>query len=467
MSECSICYDAVIDFPAPEATGSYRSSCGHLFHPKCIAKWHIRQDESTCPMCRKVAVELEDCAVSPESDSEEEDDEEEEEVHIHGGEIGLSRAGLEFILRQAGGVGMTAGVEAEIGFNEYGEATITRYEIERILREQGGTSLSDAQWTQLTSVYPPAEYNDDDDEEVVAGAVAMVAAVPQLTFAPSADEEADPTQRARALLANPEPPASVVTPEDREAWALVLDSARATIARHAASLLAPDYAEAWDLVVDSAHATIARHATAASPLVRAAAAGASWLGLGGRWRWLTPYQYRQHPCPLELFAARDIPPTYGVAMSVGCDICKTDVMRTAFYHCFECQFDVCAECFMPDAEEAVHAPGPFDIEESPRFTLRRADIESLLQTHGSTATMEEFFNEEDGEEETLVITMTLESLNNRFASLGATPVTFMEATIAVSTIHRETLHITSFPDGTHDVMVRQRVIINPEDEPEL
>jgi hypothetical protein len=444
MSECSICYDAVIDFPAPEATGSYRSSCGHLFHPKCIAKWHIRQDESTCPMCRKVAVELEDCAVSPESDSEEEDDEEEEEVHIHGGEIRLSRAGLEFILRQAGGVGMTAGVEAEIGFNEYGEATITRYEIERILREQGGTSLSDAQWTQLTSVYPPAEYNDDDDEEVVAGAVAMVAAVPQLTFAPSADEEADPTQRARALLANPEPPASIVTPEDREAWALVLDSARATIARHAAA--AADAADAADA---------------------AAAAGASWVGLGGRWRWLTPYQYRQHPCPLELFAARDIPPTYGVAMSVGCDICKKDVMRTAFYHCFECQFDVCAECFMPDAEEAVHAPGPFDIEESPRFTLRRADIESLLQTHGSTATMEEFFNEEDGEEETLVITMTLESLNNRFASLGATPVTFMEATIAVSTIHRETLHITSFPDGTHDVMVRQRVIINPEDEPEL
>ncbi|NBO09382.1 MAG: hypothetical protein EBV30_08575 [Actinobacteria bacterium] len=114
---------------------------------------------------------------------------------------------------------------------------------------------------------------------------------------------------------------------------------------------------------------------------------------------------------------------------------------------------------------AADTPGPFDVGESPRFTLRRADIQDLLQSHGSTATVEEFFNEElGGEEQTLVVTMTLESLNNRFASLGATPITFMEATIAVSTMHRETLRITSFPDGSHNVAVRQRVIINPEDE---
>ena len=445
MSDCSICYDPVIDFPAPEATGSHRSSCGHLFHPKCISKWHNGQDHSTCPMCRKEAVEMEDCA--PQESEAESDDEEDEEDFDGGGVIRLSRAGLEFILRDFGGVGITTGVEAELEINDYNEVVIERFELERILREQGGNPLSDAHWTQLTSVYPPAEHNGDDDEvESVAGAAALVTP-PQLSFAPSADEQPeqpDPTQRARYLLANPEPPASVVTPEDREAWALVLDSARATIARHAAA--AADAADA---------------------------AGALWVGLGGRWRWLRPYQYHQHPCPLELFAAGDIPPTYGVAMSVPCDICKTDEVKTAFYHCFECQFDVCAGCFMPPAapaEEAVHAPGPFDIEESPRFTLRRADIQDLLQTHGSTATVEEFFNEElggedmGGEEQTLVVTMTLESLNNRFASLGASPVTFMEATIAVSTIHRDTLHITRFPDGSHNAAVRQRVILNPEDE---
>jgi hypothetical protein len=420
MSDCSICYDPVIDFPEPEATGSHRSSCGHLFHPKCIAKWHTGQEHSTCPMCRKVAVEMEDCAIEEEEDEDEEDEEDERVLGIlaradagefdGGGVIRVSRASLEYILREAGGVGMTAGVEAEIEINEFNEVVIERFELARILQEQGGTPLSDAQWSQLTSVYPPAEYNDDD--EVVAGAMALVAP-PQLTFAPSADEQPDPTQRARYLLANPEPPASVVTPEDAEAWALVLDSARATIARHAAA---------------------ERHPSS------------------------------QHPCPLEFFVAGDIPPTYGVAMSVPCDICKAQQITIPFYHCSECHFDVCAECFKPPAADT---PGPFDAGEPHRFTFRRADIQRLLQTHGSTATVEEFFNEEMGgdEEETLVVTMTLESLNNRFASLGALlPVTFMEAIIAVATINRETLQIISFADDTRDVVIKERVILNPEDE---
>jgi hypothetical protein len=437
MADCSICYEAVIDHPAPpeagaEATGSFRSSCGHLFHPKCIAKWHLRKEGSTCPICRKEAVEMEDCAPEEEEEDEDEDEEDDEEdVRVldilaradagefdGGGVIRVSRASLEYILRDFGGVGMTAGVEAEVEINEFNEVVIERFELARILQEQGGTPLSDAQWSQLTSVYPAAEYND---EEVVAGAMAMVPPR-QLTFAPSADEQPqqpDPTQRARALLANPAPPASVVTPEDMEAWNIVLDSARATIARHAAA---------------------ERHHSS------------------------------QHPCPLEFFEAGDIPPEYGVAMSVPCDICKVQQLSIPFYHCVECQFDVCAECFKPPAaEEAVHTPGPFDVAESPRFTLRRADIQQLLQSHGSTATVEEFFNEdmggeEQGEGRTLVVTMSLEGLNNRFRSLGATPVTFMEATIAVSTVHRETLHITRFPDGTHNTVVARRIIINPEEE---
>ena len=467
LSECSICYDAVIDHPAPEgseATGSYRSSCGHLFHPKCIAKWHVRQENSTCPMCRKEAVEMEDCAVAPESESEEEDeddDEEDEEEEYGGGVIRLSRASLEYILRDFGGVGMTAGVEAEVEINEFNEVVIERFELERILQEQGGTPLSDAQWTQLVSVYPPAEYND---YEVVAGAMAMVAQ-PQLTFAPSADDEpeiADPTQRARALLTDPSPPPSVVTPEDAEAWALVLDSARATIARHASL----------------------RHSS------------------------------RQHPCPLEFFAAGDIPPAYGVPASVMCDICETHQLTIPFYHCAECEFDVCAQCFMlpaPSAEEeVVHAPGPFDFvdgDESPSITISRQAIQDLLLSHGSMATMVEFFNEEGDPptEQTLVVTMTLESLNARFASLGATPVTLAEVTQAISavttpppspgpssdapptgysydtTLERSVadtllnmatfvvvtpLQVTAFADGTREVRVKPRMILNPEDEDE-
>lgn len=77
------------------------------------------------------------------------------------------------------------------------------------------------------------------------------------------------------------------------------------------------------------------------------------------------------------------------------------------------------------AVDVTHSPGPFDFPDS-SFTLRRGDVEGLLRAHGSRATMVEFFNEEDGEEETLMVTMTLDSLNDRFASLGATPVVAAE-----------------------------------------
>ena len=70
MTDCSICISPVIDHPAPTgtvATGSHRSSCGHIFHPKCIAKWHTSHWQSSCPICRKGATELEDCAPKPEA----------------------------------------------------------------------------------------------------------------------------------------------------------------------------------------------------------------------------------------------------------------------------------------------------------------------------------------------------------------------------------------------------------------
>lgn len=99
-------------------------------------------------MCRKVAGEMEDYVPEPEEDN--------------GGVIHISRAGLEFILRDFGCVGITASVEAGLQIDEFNVVTIERSELGRILQEQGGTPLSDAQWTRLTSVYLPAEYNDDE-----------------------------------------------------------------------------------------------------------------------------------------------------------------------------------------------------------------------------------------------------------------------------------------------------------------
>jgi hypothetical protein len=174
MADCSICYEAVIDHPAPpeegaEATGSFRSSCGHLFHPKCIWKWFSAQDESSCPLCRKKATELEDIRAH----------EEEEQVAAFAapaaaaavpvdpplmGEswwILISRANFEQVLfNQGGPVGTWAAmVTNQLVFDEYDEVEICRDEFERILGESGARVFSDSEWDLLTRMYPLPHYD--------------------------------------------------------------------------------------------------------------------------------------------------------------------------------------------------------------------------------------------------------------------------------------------------------------------
>ena len=160
MSDCSICQDAVIDHPAPEgteATGSHRTSCGHIFHPKCIWEWYSKQEKGTCPMCRNAATEMEnlprsseDFAHEEEEEGEEDDDDEEEDL------VYLSRANMEYVLRNYGGIGLTYSVLVEVDYDliGHGEAPIPRRLLERFLQEQGARKLSDSQWSQLLSIYP-------------------------------------------------------------------------------------------------------------------------------------------------------------------------------------------------------------------------------------------------------------------------------------------------------------------------
>ena len=151
QNECAICYEAVVDYPSENATGSYRSSCGHIFHPKCIATWHVGQDKSTCPMCRKVATYFEDTFVNLESESEDDEDMlDVPDIQIQGGTIRISRSAMECLLPN----GVTPGVEAEIAFDEYNEIEITRYELQRIILEQGGNVVSDQRWNEFTQIYP-------------------------------------------------------------------------------------------------------------------------------------------------------------------------------------------------------------------------------------------------------------------------------------------------------------------------
>ena len=67
--------------------------------------------------------------------------------------IYLSRLSMDTIIRSKGGFGVSADVEAEVGFNELGYVTITRSEFERIVCENGGLPFSDSHWKQLEFTY--------------------------------------------------------------------------------------------------------------------------------------------------------------------------------------------------------------------------------------------------------------------------------------------------------------------------
>lgn len=298
-TSCGICHEDI-----DAKTGVLKTSCAHVFHPKCLWKWYSTNEANTCPMCRTPATEWEALTST-----------EEEATHVESDSvIRITRVGMEQEIVWLGGYGLSASAEAELGgFDEYGESIVSLQEFQRILRGQGVGHVWDNEWwNRLLSLYP--------------------AHLPAPQGAPPALAAVEFTEPLRPLL----------------------------------------------------------------------------------------YHTPHHACPMEYFPAGDIPPNYGVGTRIPCDVCDAHTIVEPFYHCAACRFDICESCF-----DVIHSPGPFDFPDS-SFTLRRGDVEGLLRAHGSRATMVEFFNEEDGEEETLVVTMTLESLNARFASLGATPVVAAE-----------------------------------------
>jgi len=56
MSDCTcpVCHEDIV----PSNTGRAEMSCGHAYHLKCIADW-LNTGADTCPLCRKVASDLE------------------------------------------------------------------------------------------------------------------------------------------------------------------------------------------------------------------------------------------------------------------------------------------------------------------------------------------------------------------------------------------------------------------------
>jgi hypothetical protein len=65
----------------------------------------------------------------------------------------LSRINMDRIIRGRRGRGLDADVEAEVGFDEHGKATMARSELERIVCKQGGWPFSNPQWNHMTFIY--------------------------------------------------------------------------------------------------------------------------------------------------------------------------------------------------------------------------------------------------------------------------------------------------------------------------
>ena len=69
--------------------------------------------------------------------------------------IRISRLQMDLLLRGQDGMALTESVAGKAERFDYdGMIDITRYELESILTKQGGKLFSDAQWSQLMSVYP-------------------------------------------------------------------------------------------------------------------------------------------------------------------------------------------------------------------------------------------------------------------------------------------------------------------------
>jgi hypothetical protein len=155
--ECSICYDAI-----DATTGVATLSCSHSFHICCIAGWFAKLEKGTCPCCRKEMSAHEDLPQATEDDEEEDEDD----------EVEFSRAGLDALLRERGGSGLTDAMAAE-ACPEFGIFMAT--ELNALIVGNGGRPLNQEEWDAL--VYDEDEEddeNDDEDEEDIAAAVASV-----------------------------------------------------------------------------------------------------------------------------------------------------------------------------------------------------------------------------------------------------------------------------------------------------
>jgi hypothetical protein len=148
--DCPICFESIT-----AATGVVTTSCGHSYHFACISGWFMKQENGSCPCCRKEMGATEDFPQGSEDDEDESDDEDDSDDEDEDDysddeddeeEVEFERAELDVFLRKRGGVGLTNAIAAEVCPVLCG---LTRMELHFLCIGNGARPITDDDWTML------------------------------------------------------------------------------------------------------------------------------------------------------------------------------------------------------------------------------------------------------------------------------------------------------------------------------
>ena len=140
---CPICYEDI----DVSTTGLMQMTCKHSYHFKCISTW-FSKGNSSCPMCRKDAGELE--LLNPVLTRLEEDEQT---------TLGLTRRDLDVLLKSHGGVGVTNTMHFFNGEGPNGITGLTRGDLDLLCAGNGANLISNMEWERRLEEFEEYGFN--------------------------------------------------------------------------------------------------------------------------------------------------------------------------------------------------------------------------------------------------------------------------------------------------------------------
>ena len=172
--ECSICYNIIDN----RTTGRVELSCGHLYHFSCIATWFNEVDKSSCPMCRKEMMPIEDLPPANDGEIDDESDEDEDVDEDEDEELEISRADLDALMRSLGGIGITETMVERL-FPDESSTLLIHTEFNNLCMGNGARVVDDIEWhtlcTKSDTLTLQITIHENNEREVVINHVKVAA----------------------------------------------------------------------------------------------------------------------------------------------------------------------------------------------------------------------------------------------------------------------------------------------------